>query len=250
VDLLTGDPGPTELLMESWPAFKHLNRHRRAIREFDGIPIPDAEIEAILNEGLLAPSSNNAQPFVIHWLRTPALKGAGAAACRNQRAARSASTLLVFVAAGRFALETASMFRTYVESTSELSEKSKAYHLQQIKSARTFLRIAPSIVWSPLHSLLTTVFPSLSLVPLGPKAVRNWVARSALFAAQTVMLAASARGLDTCPMEGFNAQKLSRILGLKRGDVIPIVVAVGRRRSDALLEPRWRRSFEMAVSVH
>lgn len=250
MDLFTADVDKADACEESWSAFKRMNRRRRAIRDFDGIPIPDEEIEAILNEGLLAPSSSNAQPFVIHWLRTPALKAAGAAACCNQRAARSASTLLVFVAANRFALETTSAFRTYVESTSELSEKAKAYHLHQLKNGRTFLRIAPSVFWSPLHSLWSTLFPSLSLVPLGSKAVRNWAARSALFAAQTIMLAASARGLDTCPMEGFSPHKLSRILGLKRGDVIPIVVAVGHRRNDALLEPRWRRSYEMAVRAH
>ena len=177
------------------------------------------------------------------------MKAAAASACRNQRAARSASTLLVFVSASRFALETASMFRAYVESTPELSEKSRDYHLRELKTGRRFLRIASSVFWSPFHSFLTAASPSLTLLPFGPKAVRNWLARSALFAAQTVLLTASARGLDTCPMEGFDARKLARILGLKRGDVIPIVVAVGRRRPDALIEPRWRRSFGVAVQV-
>ena len=39
-------------------------------------------------------------------------------------------------------------------------------------------------------------------------------------------------------VQGFNARKLARIPGLKRGDVIAIVVAVGRRRTDVLIEPR------------
>jgi nitroreductase len=235
---------------ERWLLFQRVNRQRRAIREFDGDPVADEDIEAMLAEGFLAPSSGNSQPFEIHWLRDPAIKAAGAAACRNQRAARTASTLLVFVAASRFALETASLFRAYVESTDELTEESRAYHLRQLKDSRLFLRIAPSILWSPLHSILTALVPSLSLVPLGPKAVRNWAARSALFAAQTILLAASARGLDSCPMEGFDARKLSRVLGLKRGDVIPIVIAVGRRREGAHVDPRWRRPFERAVRIH
>ncbi len=249
-DLFAESPGSEGGWKEGWNSFQCVNRERRAIREFDGEPVPDEDIEAILAEGFLAPSSGNSQPFEIHWLRSPAMKAAGAAACRNQRAARTASTLLVFVAASRFALDTASMFRAYVESTDELTEESKAYHLRQLKGSRLFLRMAPSIFWSPLHSILTTFLPSLSLIPLGPKAVRNWAARSALFAAQTVLLAASARGLDSCPMEGFDARKLSRILGLKRGDVIPIVIAVGRRQSDARVEPRWRRPFERAVRTY
>lgn len=234
---------------ERWRTFLQVNRDRRAIRDFDGSPIADEDVEALIGEALLAPSSGNSQPYVIHWLRDPAMKAAGAAACRNQCAARSASTLLVFVAASRFALETVSSFHDYVESTRELSEKSRDYHLRETNTRMRFLRIAPSFLWSPLHSLLTAAFPSLTLVPLGPGGVRHWAGRNALFAAQTILLAASARGLDTCPMEGFDPRKLGRILGLERGDVIAIVVALGRRRPDALIEPRWRRSFETAVRV-
>lgn len=235
---------------ERWWTFQQINGDRRAIRDLDGSPIADDEIEALIGEALLAPSSGNSQPYIIHWLRDPAKMAACAAACRNQRAARSASTLLIFVAGSKFALETVSKFHAYVESTGELSEKSRRYHLRETQKRRRFLRIAPSFLWSPLISLLTTVFPSFALLPVGPNGVRHWAVRSALFAAQTVLLAASARGLDTCPMEGFDPRKLGRILGLERGDVIALVVALGRRRPDALIEPRWRRSFEAAVQVH
>jgi hypothetical protein len=51
-------------------------------------------------------------------------------------------------------------------------------------------------------------------------------------------------------MEGFDPRQLAGILGLKRGDVVVLVVALGRRRPDALIEPRWRRSFGLAVKVH
>jgi nitroreductase len=235
---------------ERWSIFQQINRDRRAVRDFDGIPIPDDDVEALIGEALLAPSSGNSQPYVIHWLRDPAMMAAGAEACRNQRAARSASTLLVFVAGTRFALETVSAFAAYVESTGELSERSRRYHLRESKKGRSFLRIAPWSLWSPLVSLLTKVVPSFTLLPMGPSGVRHWAVRSALFAAQTILLAASARGLDSCPMEGFNPRKLGRILGLERGDVIALVVALGRRRSHALIDPRWRRAFEIAVNIH
>lgn len=235
---------------ERWSIFQLINRNRRAVRDFDGTLIADHEIEELISEALLAPSSGNSQPYIIHWLRDPKMMAAGAAACRNQRAARSASTLLVFVAGSRFALETVSRFNAYLASNGELSENSRRYHLRESKTRGRFLRIARSFLWSPPVSLLTKAFPSFALAPLGPSGVRHWAARSALFAAQTLLLAASARGLDTCPMEGFNPRKFGQILELKRGDVIALVVALGRRRSDALIEPRWRRSFEAAVRVH
>ncbi|KAA6459264.1 nitroreductase family protein [Acidobacteria bacterium AB60] len=233
----------------AWSAFQHINRSRRAVRHFDAAPLPDADVEAVLREALLAPSSNNSQPYVIHWLRDPAVLHAAAAACRNQRAARSASALLVFVAAPRFARDTLALFRDSLDSSPELSPQSRAYHCKQCKAAATFLRLAPSFLWTPLYLLLTALFPSLTLLPLGPQGIRNWAARNALFAAQTALLAASARGLDSCPMEGFNPRKLARLLGLQRGDVIALVLALGRRNPDARLEPRWRRPFSTAIQI-
>ncbi|MGH9600003.1 MAG: nitroreductase family protein [Terracidiphilus sp.] len=235
---------------ERWRSFQDVNRDRRAIREFDGDPIPDADVKALIGEALLAPSGGNSQPYVIHWLRDPALKTAGAAACRHQRAARTPSTLLMFVVAGRLARETLSQFRAYVAATPELSEKAREYHLREIKTRRRFLHIAPLFLWSPLRSLLTAADSSLALAPLGPSGVRHWAARNALLAAPTILLAAPARGLDSCPMEGFNPRNLGRVLELQRGDIIALVVALGRRRPDAQLEPRWRRPFEAAVKVH
>jgi len=233
-----------------WGEFQWLNERRRAIRDFENSPVSDEDVQDLLKEALLAPSSGNSQPFVIHWLRDPALKALAASACRDQRAALTSSTLLVFVSGSRFARDTLSSFNAYVESTSELSEKSRAYHLREAKIRRKFLQIAPSAIWTPIHTLVSSVCPSLTLVPFGSAAVRNWVARNALFAAQTLMLAASARGLDSCPMEGFNPMKLATLLRLKRGDVIPLVIALGRKRSDIRIEPRWRRSFDEAVKVH
>jgi hypothetical protein len=183
IDFRTDVESAATALDERWWTFQQINRDRRAIRDFDGSPIADDEVEALIGEALLAPSSGNSQPYIIHWLRDPAMMAAGAVACRNQRAARSASTLLVFVAGSRFALETVSRFHAYVESTGELSEKSRRYHLRETKTRRRFLRIAPCILWSPLLSLLTTVLPSFGLVPVGPNGVRHWAARSALFAA-------------------------------------------------------------------
>jgi nitroreductase len=251
---LNGDEASTETparnFDERWWTFQQINQDRRAIRDFDGAPLHDDEVKALIGEALLAPSSGNSQPYRIHWLRDSAIKAAGAEACRNQRAARSASTLLVFVAGRRFALDTVSELQTYLESAWEFDEKSKAYHLRETKSRKMFLRVAASFLWSPIHSLLVTTSPSFALLPLGPSGVRHWAVRSTLFAAQTLLLAAAARGLDTCPMEGFDPRKLGRLLQLERGDVIALVIAVGRRRSDALIEPRWRRSLEAIVQVH
>ncbi len=238
------------VLDQRWWSFQQINNARRAVREFDGCPIADEDVRAVIGEALLAPSSGNSQPYVIHWLRDPVLKAAGATACRDQRAARSASTLLVFVASSRYALETLSTFQVYVESTRELSEQSCEFHLRETRKRKRFLRIAPSPLWTPLHGVLTAVCPSFTLLPVGSVGIRHWAVRSTLFAAQTILLAAAARGLDSCPMEGFDPRQLGSVLGLKRGDLVALVIALGRRRPDARIESRWRRPVNAAVQVH
>ena len=233
-----------------WTTFCSVNARRRAIRDFDGTPVSDDDVRAILEQTLLAPSSNNLQPYHLHWVRDPVKKATLAAACGGQRAAASAATLLVVAASIEIALDTAEAHLAYVEASVVLDEKSKRYHRRQHAVGRRFVRLGSLRVWAPLHALLSMMVPPFTLLPFGPAAARHWVARSGIYAAQTLLLAAAARGLDACPMEGFDARKVAKILQLPRGTVIPIVIALGHRTADARLEPRWRRPFEKAVVVH
>jgi len=173
-----------------------------------------------------------------------------AQACEAQRAARSASTLIVVVTSARIGRETAAQQLAYVEHSATLDDQARDYHRAQLHKFRSFLRIAPLLLWAPLRALLGLFDPVHALLPVGPAGVLNWSARSGIYAAQTLLLAAAARGLDSCPMEGFNPRRVARILGLPRGSAIPIVIALGRRSGEARLEPRWRRPFSAAVMAH
>jgi nitroreductase len=234
---------------DPWTAFCAINARRRAIRDFDGTPVPDEDVRAILAEALLAPSSGNLQAYRIHWIRDPEKRRQVAMACDGQRAAASASVLLVVAASTAIASETAVAQMTYVEATPVLDDRSKGYRRRQLMTFLRFLRWGTLGVWAPLHGLISAVLPAFTLLPLGSTASRHWAARSAIYAAQTILLAAAARGFDSCPMEGFNAVKVARILGLPRGMVIPLVIALGRRRAGARVEPRWRRPFDSAIVV-
>jgi nitroreductase len=241
------EPAPADPL---WTAFQAVNERRRAIRDFAPAPVSDDDVRAVLAEALLAPSSGNLQPYQIHWVRDPRTRAAVAAACNGQRAAASAPTLLVVVASTAIARRTAKAQLAHVESTPALDAKARSYHRGQLRTFRRFLAIAPLLVWTPLHMLMSLLAPVLTLLPIGPGAHRHWAARSGIYAAQTILLAAVARGLDACPMEGFSPTKVARALGLSRGHVIPIVIALGHRSDRARVEPRWRRPVDDAVVVH
>ncbi|MCP3099079.1 nitroreductase family protein [Myxococcus sp. K15C18031901] len=233
-----------------WGHFQALNEHRRAVRDFDGAPLDDADVRAVLEAALLAPSSGNLQPYELHWLRDEAVKRRVAEACNTQRAARTASTLVVVAASRRIGQRTAASWWAHLDAPSGLDARSRAWHQAEARKFARFLRFAPLLVWTPVRMLLSLFDPVYSLLPIGTSGMRHWAARSGIYAAQTLMLAASARGLDSCPMEGFDAGRVARALGLPRGTVIPLVIALGRRRPDARIEPRWRRPVADTIVEH
>ena len=233
-----------------WVAFQDINRRRRAVRDFDGTPIPDEQVRSLLSEAMKAPSSGNLQPYRLHWVRDPGVKTKVAIACNGQQAATSAPTLVVVAASRHIALGTAGQQLAHIEGSSDLTERGKTYHRSQLRMFDRVLRLGSWPVWAPLVALVGLFKPSLSLLPLGHLGSRAWAARNAAFAAQTLMLAASARGIDSCPMEGFSAPKVAQILGLPSGTVIPVVIALGHRAAQARIDGQWRRPFEDVVVEH
>jgi nitroreductase len=233
----------------NWDHFKEINRKRRAVKDFIPTQVGDEIIREILEESLLAPSSANAQPYEIHWIKSAELKKQVAAACNGQRAAHQASTLFVIVSSTGIAKKSLAKYAEHTNQSTELSEKSKAFHLDIVKKMSGFLKVAPLVIWTPLLGFFSWFVPSLSIIPFGALGVRHWTAKNSVFAAQNLLLAAVAKGYDTCPMEGFNAAKIASLLKLPYGSVIPVVIAFGRKSADARVESQWRREFDDAVKI-
>jgi nitroreductase len=240
----------TQDISRPWGAFQAANRFRRAIRQFDSTPIQEDEVRALLEEAALAPSSGNLQPYELHWIREPALKASVALACNGQKAAASAADLVVVVASPTLGKRTAEAQLAHVETSPKLGPDSKAYYRKQMGMFQRILGIGSSALWSPLVFLAGLIRPCLSLLPIGHIGSRQWAARNALFAAHTLILGAAAKGIDSCPMEGFSAPKVATLLGLPRGSVIPLVIALGYRADDARIEDRWRRPMSDVVVRH
>ena len=226
-------------------AFSALNASRRAVRHFAPRAVPDDLVEALVGEAQLAPSSRNSQPYRFLCVRSPELRAKLSVICEDQSAAGTAPVLIVVTAGRALARETLDAFDAHLEHGTR-SEKSRAYHRREARKARLFLNIGAWPVWSPLVALLHLVNPATCLLPLGPDGIRHWTSRSSIYAIQTFLLAARAHGLDTCPMEGFDAAKLARTLALPRGTIIPAVIALGYAAPDARLDPRWRKPLRTA----
>jgi len=71
---------------------------------------------------------------------------------------------------------------------------------------------------------------------------RDEAMRSCGIAAQTLMLAAKSMGYDSCPMDGFDFDKVAELIRLPDDHVIAMFVAIGKGTKDA-----WPRPGQLAL---
>ncbi len=87
-------------------------------------------------------------------------------------------------------------------------------------------------------------------VPRGPFSdadMRVWAVKSAALAAENFMLALRAHGFDSCPMEGFDAVRVRKLLKLPTDAEIVMVVGAGERAPDGVYYPQMRFERERFV---
>jgi nitroreductase len=71
--------------------------------------------------------------------------------------------------------------------------------------------------------------------------------KSCALAAQTFMLSIAAEGLESCPMEGFDAVRVKKALDLPSGAEINMIIAVGKGTEEGVWGPRFRLPYEDVV---
>ena len=71
---------------------------------------------------------------------------------------------------------------------------------------------------------------------------RDEAMRSIGIAAQTIMLAAKALGYDSCPMIGFEQDKVAKLINLPADHVVGMMIAVGKGT-----KPAWPKPGQLAL---
>lgn len=70
-----------------------------------------------------------------------------------------------------------------------------------------------------------------------PQVQRDEIMRSCGIAGQTLMLAARAMNLDSCPMDGFDFDAVAKIIQLPNDHEIAFMIAVGKKTRDVWPKP-------------
>jgi nitroreductase len=225
---------------------------RRAVKAFDPVEIPPALREQILDAARLAPSSFNMQPYRFFWIESPECKAAAAKLCLGQTPAATASALVVAVADIGSLASTSALQLDWMRATGFREEKIRDY-ARTAKIGRIIFMPGPFGLFGTLKWLVfraVNLWKTMGMPPLSRHDIFKWAIKGTSLACESLMIAAEALGLNTCPMEGFDARRLSKFLGLSpKVHEIVIVIAVGKKSKHHTDPPQWRRPLDATVTL-
>lgn len=222
--------------------FQKVIRARRAIRDFDGGPIPDAVMRDCLSDAILAPSASNLQTYELYWLRDARKKGSMKALCLGQPVAESAGEIVVVVArVDHWARNLTALKRMLTKDGAQPLEGPIAEYYE---------RIVPMLMRTDalgIHNLIRRVIfwfrgwrGATVRGPVSRADHRIYGHIQAALAAQTLMLSLAAHGYESCPMTGIDSSGIKRLLDLPASAEVTMVIAAGRGTQQGLFSPRLR----------
>jgi nitroreductase len=227
--------------------------HRRAVKAFEPVEIPQVLREQILDAARHAPSSFNMQPYRFFWVESSPRKETAAKLCLGQMPAATASALVVAVADIGSLAATSQGQLEWMRSRSEFSEAKIRDYERTAKIGRILFMPGPfgifaAIKWGMFW--LLNLWKVMGMPPLSRQDLFKWATKSTSLACENLMIAAEALGINTCPMEGFDGRRLSKYLGLSaRYHEIVLVIAIGKKSHAYVEPPQWRRPLEATVTI-
>jgi len=179
-------------------------RRRRAVKHFD----PDHEMSVdeertLFEFAIQSPTSFNMQNWRFVAVRDPEIRAKIRAAAFDQAQVTQAS-LLVVLAADLMAWD---------------------------KDPKRYWVNAPAEVAQMLVGWMGPFYDGK------PGLQRDEAMRSIGIASQTIMLAATAMGYDSCPMIGFDADEVARIINLPGDHAIGMLITIGKKTTDPWPKP-------------
>ena len=180
--------------------FQQALQFRHASKKFDGRRISQENVNYILEAGRLAPSSFGLEPWKFLVIQKDENKEALLPLCFHQKQITTCSHIILIL--GRLDL--------YPEST------------YIIKSLDRFGNNAKT-----MEKIIVPFLEGMDDFNL-----KSWIHRQCFLAAQNMMMAAAFKGIDSCPMEGFLADKMHKNLELDNNVFIALVLPFGYRTED------------------
>lgn len=177
---------------------------RRSIKHYDPAHrMTEEEIQKLMDSALQSPTSFNIQHWRFVLVRDNALRQELKGAAFGQNQVTDASILLI------------------------LTADVKSFE----KAPERYWANAPAETTAMMVKMLVGIYQG------NEQLQRDEAMRSLGIAAQTIMLAAKALGYDSCPMVGYNADKVAEIIKLPEDHVLGMMITIGKAIKEAWPKP-------------
>ena len=179
---------------------------RYAAKAMNGKKVSEDKIERILEAARLAPTSSGLQPFEIFVIKNQAIKEEIRPVAWNQSVVTDCSHLLVFAA-----------WDTYTED--------RINHMFDLTNE---IRGFKNEGWENYRQMLLGSYPQKDV-----EENFNHAAKQAYIAFSQAITAAAYESVDATPLEGFDANAVDKILGLReKGLRSAVLLPLGYRQED------------------
>ena len=194
---------------------KELMQWRFACKSFDSAKmISDEDLNDLLDTARLSPSSFGVQAWKMVVVMNKELREKLAPVCYNQPQIMQASAL-VFFCARTDLLGEQGMVQKFIESYKMVAGKTD----QDVAGYRDMI--------------IGTVNQK------GVEGALNWVQKQVYLSVETLILAAAEKGIDSCPMEGFDPAGVAKVLELPEYMHPTVLVSLGYRNMEAPKKVRF-----------
>ncbi len=180
---------------------------RYATKKFDSNKkVSEEDLELLLEATRLSASSYGLQPYHVYVISDQGTKEKLRPVSWDQSQITDASHIIVFANASDF---DENLVDEYLKNVSETRNIPK----EGLKGYSDFMKS--------------------KLLGLTKEAKSTWTSKQAYIAFSNLMQAAAELKIDTCPMEGFEADQYNRILGLTQKNLnAAVVLAIGYRSEE------------------
>ncbi len=176
---------------------------RRSVKHYDPDHVmPEQDLAELIRLTKLAPSSFNMQNYRILVVRDPEIRQQIRAAAWDQPQVTDASVLFILCA----------------DLTAHQENPS------------TYWAHAPQEVQDILGPMIQPFYEGKDTL------IRDEAMRSSALAGMTLMLAAKDMGYDSCPMIGFDGEKVAELINLPQHYALSFMIPVGKQA-----QPGWER---------
>lgn len=228
--------------------FYSVVRRRRSVRKFTGKSVPDEVIVRALQAALIAPNSSNLQPWEFYWFSRKSEDWKKLVKfCLFQDTAKSAEHLVVVVSRIDHWRRNRDALLAQMQAKGKVPLRVRWYYQKLIPFV---YRQAPfglmALVRWVVMEFRALLMPSFR----GPKTragLFEVVTKSTALACENFMLAITAEGYGSCPMEGFDEVRVKRMLGLGSSSHVVMILAVGDPDPEGIWGEQHRLGFDQVV---